>query len=85
MFEQEIIKLLKKETGLKEGKLVGFLGDVHIYKNHVEGMKEQLSREPKKLPAIKTNNFTSIFDWDHTDTVLHNYQSHPRVRYEIAV
>jgi hypothetical protein len=55
-----LLHLLAKETGLKEGKLVGFLGDTHIYTNHVEGLKEQLSRNPKKLPTIKTNSFTSF-------------------------
>lgn len=80
-----LLHLLAKETGLKEGKLIGFLGDVHIYENHVEGLKEQLTREPKKLPRIETENFTSIFDWKYEDTKVIDYESHPRIKFDIAV
>ncbi|MFH1711932.1 MAG: thymidylate synthase [Patescibacteria group bacterium] len=82
-----LLHLLAKETGFKEGKLVGFLGDVHIFVNHVDGAKEQLSRDFNKypLPKIKTEPFTSIFDWQYKDTELIDYQSHPRIQFEIAV
>jgi thymidylate synthase len=80
-----LLHLLAKESGLKEGRLVGFLGDTHVYVNHLDGVKEQLSRKPFMLPAIKTSNFTSIFDWKYTDTVIENYQHHPRIKFEIAV
>lgn len=82
-----LLHLLAKEAGLKEGRLVGFLGDTHIYSNHIEGVKEQLERNPDKypLPSIETENFTSIFDWQATDTVLNNYQSYPRIKFDIAV
>ena len=80
-----LLHLLAKETGFKEGKLVGFLGDAHIYTNHVNGLKEQLSRTPKKLPKIKTNNFTSIFDWKYDDSEVENYEHHERIKFEIAV
>lgn len=77
--------LLAKETGYEPGKLVGFLGDTHIYVNHEEGLKEQLSREPLPLPHLKINNFTSIFDWEYTDIELIDYQSHPTIKFDIAV
>jgi len=82
-----LLHLLTKETGLKEGKLVGFLADVHIYLNHLEGAKEQLTRDPNlyHLPQITTENFTSIFEWKAEDTKLINYQSHPSIKFEIAV
>jgi len=80
-----LLHLLAKEAGFKEGKLVGFLGDTHIYTNHVGGLKEQLTREPKPLPKIRTNNFTSIFDWKYTDSEVLNYEPHPRIKFEIAV
>ena len=82
-----LLHLLAKETGLKEGKLVGFLADVHIYTNHLDGVKEQLTRDPNlyPLPQIKTDKFTTIFDWQYTDTVLENYQSFPGIKFEIAV
>ncbi|MBU0459531.1 MAG: thymidylate synthase [Candidatus Woesearchaeota archaeon] len=80
-----LLHLLAKEVGLKEGKLVGFLADVHVFVNHVAGLKEQLSREPMSLSKIKTENFTSIFDWKSTDSKVENYHHHPRIKFEIAV
>ncbi len=80
-----LLHLLAKESGLKEGQLVGFLGDTHIYVNHIEGAREQLSREPYPLPRIETPRFTSIFDWKYTDTRLLNYRHHPHIKFEVAV
>lgn len=82
-----LLHLLAKEAGLKEGRLVGFLADVHIYNNHLAGAKEQLTRDPAKfpLPAIATDPFTSIFNWQAGDTKLLNYQSYPKIAFEIAV
>lgn len=82
-----LLHLLAKESGFAEGKLVGFLGDVHIYENHIAGAKEQLTRDVNKypLPKIRTENFTSIFDWKTEDTELLNYQSYPTIKFEIAV
>ena len=74
-----------KEAGLKEGKLVGFLGDTHIYENHIDGMTEQLQRKPFPLPKINTKNFKSIFDWEYTDSEIEGYEHHPRIKFEIAV
>jgi len=80
-----LLHLLAKESNLKEGKLVGFLADTHIYVNHIEGLKEQLKRKPYPLPKIKTDNFKSIFDWAYEDTKVENYQHHPSIKFEIAV
>lgn len=80
-----LLHLLAKESGLKEGKLVGFLADTHIYKNHIKGICTQTTREPFPLPKIVTENFTSIFDWKYTDTKLINYQSWEKIDFEIAV
>jgi len=82
-----LLHLLALETGHEEGTLVGFLGDTHIYLNHIDGLKEQITRDPNKypLPKIKTENFTSIFDWQYSDTKLIDYQSYPKISYEISV
>lgn len=82
-----LLHLLAKEAGLKEGKLVGFLGDVHIYTNHIEGAKEQLSRDPNKFPLcrVETPEFTSIFDWSYKDSKRKDYQSYDRIHFDIAV
>jgi len=80
-----LLHLLAKESGLDEGRLIGFLGDVHIYVNHVDAIQQQCDRSPKTLPQIKTLNFTSIFDWHYGDTVIKNYNPHPAIKFEIAV
>lgn len=80
-----LLHLIAKEVNLKEGKLIGFLGDVHIYEDHIEGLKEQLSREPFTLPKIQTNNFKSIFDWKYQDSEVVEYKCHPKIKFNIAV
>jgi thymidylate synthase len=82
-----LLHLLAKETGLQEGKLVGFLADVHIYINHLEGAREQITRDPNKfvLPKIVTEQFTSIFNWQFTDTQIVGYESYPKIELPIAI
>jgi len=80
-----LLHLLAKETGLGEGRLIGFLGDVHIYVNHVEAIRGQCGRSPKTLPQVKTPKFSSIFDWHYGDTVIEGYDPHPAIKFEIAV
>jgi len=82
-----LLHLLAKESGLQEGKLVGFLADTHIYINHLDGAREQLSRRDQlfSLPQIKTEPFTSIFDWRYENSQVLNYQCHPTIKFEIAV
>jgi len=80
-----LLHLLAKESNFEEGRLVGFLGDTHIYKNHIEGLKKQVKREPYSLPTIKTENFKSIFDWNYKDSKVENYKHHPRIKFKIAV
>ncbi len=80
-----LLHLLAKEAGLGEGRLIGFLGDVHIYVNHVEAIRGQCGRSPKTLPQVKTANFTSVFDWHYGDTVVEGYDPHSAIKFDIAV
>ncbi|MCC6323849.1 thymidylate synthase [Candidatus Nomurabacteria bacterium] len=82
-----LLHLIAKEAGLKEGKLVGFLSDVHLFENHVDGAKEQLTRDPNKypLPKIETENWKSIYAWKYADTKLSGYESYDRIPFEIAI
>ena len=80
-----LLHLLAKEAGLAEGKLIGFLGDTHIYVNHLDGIRTQIAREPRPLPKIRTDNFTSIFNWHYTDTIIDGYDPHPAIKFDIAV
>ncbi len=82
-----LLHLLAKETGFEEGKLVGFLADVHIFENHTDGAKEQLSRDPVKypLPKIETTNWESIYNWKAENTKLLDYQSYDKIPFQIAI
>lgn len=80
-----LLHLLAKESGLQEGKLIGFLMDTHIYENHLEGVRRQLEQETFSLPSIKTGKFTSIFNWEHSDTELIGYQHSSPIKYEVAI
>lgn len=80
-----LLHLLAKESGFEEGKIIGFLADTHIYVNHLEGIKEQLSRKPLPLPKLVTKKFSSLFDWQYTDSAVEDYEHHPRIKFDIAV
>lgn len=80
-----LLHLLAKESGLTEGKLIGFLWDVHLYSTHIEQTKELLTRSIYRLPTIKTDKFTSIFDWEYSDTELINYQSGPVLTAPVSI
>jgi thymidylate synthase len=80
-----LLHLLAKEAGFGEGRLVGFLADTHIYVNHADAIRGQLARLPRALPKIKTENFSSVFDWHYTDTTIEGYEPHPSIQFDIAV
>lgn len=80
-----LLHLLAKESNLQEGTLTGFLADVHIYEPHIDNLKLQLARQPLEMPKIETKNFSSIFDWQFSDTELLNYKSHEKLNFEVAV
>jgi thymidylate synthase len=80
-----LLHLLAKEAGLGEGKLIGFLGDTHIYVNHTDAIHNQLARNPRPLPKIKTEHFSSVFDWHYGDTVIEAYDPHSAIKFDIAV
>lgn len=78
--------MVAQVTGLQPGDFVHTFGDVHIYSNHIEQVKLQLTREPFPLPQIKINpDVKSIFDFKFHDFELLNYQAHPHIKGEVAV
>jgi len=72
--------------GLKPKDFVHTFGDAHIYSNHVEQAKLQLSRDPRPLPQMRINpDVKSIFDFQYEDFTLENYDPHPHIKAEVAV
>jgi thymidylate synthase len=72
--------------GLQLGDFVHTFGDAHIYTNHIEQVKLQLSRTPYPLPTMKINpEISSIFDFKYEDFTLENYETHPHIKGEVAV
>ncbi|MGD9556217.1 MAG: thymidylate synthase [Mangrovibacterium sp.] len=78
--------MMAQVTGLKPGDFVWTGGDVHIYLNHLDQVRLQLTREPKKLPQMKINpTVSSIFDFQYEDFQLVNYDAHPHIPGQVAV
>jgi thymidylate synthase len=78
--------MMAQVTGLEPGDFVHSFGDLHIYTNHLEQVKIQLSREPYPLPQMKINpNVKSIFGFNYDDFELVNYQAHPHIKGDVAV
>lgn len=78
--------MLAKEAGLEVGELIGSLGDVHIYENAVENLKEQIKREPLKQKAtLWLNPDKSVFTYDINDVKIENYVSHDKLTAKMAV
>lgn len=81
-----LLKMMAQVCGLKEGDFVHTFGDAHIYTNHFEQIKLQLSREPRKLPVMKINpDVKDIFDFKFDDFELENYDPHPHIKGIVAV
>lgn len=79
------LMLICKETGYKPGKVIGMLGNCHIYENCIEQVQTQLSRTPYTLPKVEIKNWTSIWNWQYTDIELTDYISHDKLAAEVAV
>lgn len=76
---------IAKITGLKPGTFIHSIGDAHIYNNHIPQVKEQLSREPKKMPSLHIKSRFSIDDFDINDFELSDYDSHPYIKGVMAI
>jgi thymidylate synthase len=73
-------------TGLQPGEFIHTLGDTHIYTNHLEQVKEQITRKPFALPQMKINpEVKDINDFRYEDFELVNYEAHPHIKGVVSV
>lgn len=81
-----LLAMMAQVTGLECGDFVHTFGDAHLYNNHFEQAKLQLTREPLPLPTLKLNpDVKDIFSFKYEDIVIENYQSHPHIKAEVSV
>ncbi len=81
-----LLMMMAQVTGLQPGEFIHTLGDAHIYNNHLEQVKLQLTRQPFPLPTLRLNpEVKSIFDFKFEDFEIINYQAHPHIKGEISV
>ncbi|HMU97259.1 MAG TPA: thymidylate synthase [Chitinophagales bacterium] len=78
--------MVAQVCGLGLGDFVHSFGDAHIYSNHIDQVKLQITRTPYSLPKMKINpEVKSIFDFKYEDFTLENYEAHPHIKGEVAV
>jgi thymidylate synthase len=78
--------MVAQVTGLKAGEFVHTFGDAHLYLNHIEQARLQLSRAPRKLPVMKLNPAVKdLFSFSYEDFTLEGYDPHPHIKAQVAV
>jgi len=78
--------MIAQSVNMTTGTFTHSTGDTHIYVNHIDGLKLQLTREPKKLPKLWLNpEVKSLFDFKYDDIKLLDYEFHPTIKFEVAV
>jgi thymidylate synthase len=78
--------MIAQVVNMVPGTFTHSTGDTHIYVNHIEGLKLQLTREPKKLPRVWLNpEVKSLFDFKYDDIKLLDYEFHPTIKFDVAV
>jgi thymidylate synthase len=78
--------MVAQVTGLEPGEFIHTLGDAHLYLNHLEQAREQLTRTPRPLPRLRLDPaVTDLFAFRYEDIVIEGYDPHPAIRAPVAV
>lgn len=81
-----LLMMVAQVTGLEAGEFIHTIGDAHIYKNHIEQVKEQINRKPFVLPTVMINkHIKNIEDFEFRDFELIGYMSHPAIKGKVAI
>jgi thymidylate synthase len=78
--------MIAKQVNMVPEELIANMGDCHIYKNQIEGVIEQLSREPLVFPTLKLSDkvVSDISEYTHEDIALEDYKSHPKIFFPLS-
>jgi thymidylate synthase len=81
-----LLEIIAKQVNMVSDQLIGNLGDCHIYLNQIDGVKEQLTREPYPLPTVKISDrvVNDISHYEISDFELIGYQSHPTIKLPLS-
>ena len=77
--------MVAQVVGLKPGEFVHTFGDAHLYLNHLDQAREQLTREPLPFPTLKMADKTDLFGFEYEDFTLEGYEAHPHIKAAVAV
>lgn len=77
--------MVAKVVGLEPGEFVHTFGDAHLYLNHLDQAREQLTREPFDFPTLKIADKRDLFAFEYEDFTLEGYQAHPHIKAEVSV
>jgi len=77
--------MIAQQVGLRVGEFIWTGGDCHVYDNHVQQVREQLSRKPFSFPTLQLHNAESLFDYSYDDFEVLNYSHHPAISAPVAV
>jgi thymidylate synthase len=81
-----LLMMVAQVTGLEAGEFVHTLGDTHLYTNHLDQARLQLTREPRPLPRMIINpDVKNIFDFKYEDFTLEGYDPHPHIKATVSV
>ena len=81
-----LLMMMAQVTGLKPGDFVHTTGDTHLYLNHIEQAKLQLTRTPRKLPVMHLNpDVKNLFDFKYEDFTLEGYDPYDHIKAEVSV
>ncbi|PQL93432.1 thymidylate synthase [Apibacter adventoris] len=81
-----LLHMMAQVCNLETGEFVHTFGDVHIYRNHIDQVKLQLTREPRPLPILKINpEVKDIFDFTYNDFSIEGYDPHPHIKGKVAI
>jgi thymidylate synthase len=81
-----LLMMIAKQVDMVPDEVIGNLGDVHLYLNHIEPIKEQLTREPYPLPTVKLSDkiVNDISEYTFDDIILENYKCHPPIKMPLS-